>query len=171
LPRRHGNVVCTERFLLAITNCLNFGNPYSPRCIGSSRKPSTGMGEACRAYRHHLLRWNVSFYNESPTASVFPTPVIGMLGLIEDLRHVTGARFRSAGDVIMLIGRTEGHIGGSEYLALEHGQTTGDAPPIDLEFEKKVQRACLEGIASGYIRSAHDCSEGGLACSGRVLHA
>jgi phosphoribosylformylglycinamidine synthase II len=157
------NVACTGAVPLAITNCLNFGNPYKPEVYWQFREAVLGMGEACRAFDTPVTGGNVSFYNESPTSAVFPTPVIGMLGLVEDLRHVTTGRFKGPGDVIFLLGRTGGHLGGSEYLATLHGVTGGDAPDIDLAEEKRLQTLLLDGIRKGLIRSAHDCSDGGLA--------
>ncbi len=171
-PRRGGmiavaesarNVVCSGATPVAITNCLNFGNPYKPEVYWQFKEAVAGMGEACRAFGTPVTGGNVSFYNESPTASVFPTPVIGMLGVVDDLSHVTTAPFKSAGDRIILLGKTRGHIGGSEYLAAVHGVTAGDAPGLDIQQELAVQRTVLEAIKEGIICSAHDCSEGGLA--------
>jgi phosphoribosylformylglycinamidine synthase len=121
------------------------------------------MGEACRAFDTPVTGGNVSFYNEGPNASVYPTPVIGMLGVIEDLRHVTGAAFRDQGDVIILLGETAGQIGGSEYLSVVHNIVAGEPPSLDLGLERRVQSVCLESIRTGMVKSAHDCSEGGLA--------
>jgi phosphoribosylformylglycinamidine synthase II len=157
------NVVCTGALPVAITNCLNFGNPYKPEVYWQFREAVAGMGEACRALNTPVTGGNVSFYNESPTAAIYPTPVIGMLGVLEDLRYATGAAFQSDGDVILLYGRTTGHISASEYLSIIHGIVAGDAPPLDLNTEKRLQGACLEAIHSGLVKSAHDCSEGGLA--------
>ncbi|MGB6123260.1 MAG: AIR synthase-related protein, partial [Bacteroidota bacterium] len=94
---------------------------------------------------------------------VYPTPVIGMVGLVEKLEHATTGRFKDEGDIILLLGVTRGHLGGSEYLSLIHSTIAGDAPQIDLRAEKNLQEACLEGIRNGIVQSAHDCSEGGLA--------
>ncbi|MGA9118735.1 MAG: phosphoribosylformylglycinamidine synthase subunit PurL [Bacteroidota bacterium] len=157
------NVACTGGEPLAVTNCLNFGNPYKPEVYWQFTEAVEGMGEACRVFNTPVTGGNVSFYNESPSAAVFPTPVIGMLGLIEDLGNVTTASFKAEGDTILLLGRNNGHIGGSEYLALFHGQTTGDAPPIDLTEELRLQKCIHELIVKGLVHSAHDCSEGGLA--------
>ncbi len=157
------NVACTGAIPLAVTNCLNFGNPYKPEVYWQFAQAVAGMGEACRAFNTPVTGGNVSFYNESPTTSVFPTPVIGMLGLIEDLGDITTAGFKEAGDVVILLGSNNGHMGGSEYLARIHGLTKGDAPPIDLGFERTLQQ-CLTGlIRKRLVRSAHDCAEGGLA--------
>ena len=157
------NVACTGAVPVAVTNCLNFGNPYKPEVYWQFAEAIAGMGEACRVFDTPVTGGNVSFYNESPTAAVYPTPVIGMLGIIDDLSWVTPAGFRSPGDAILLLGRTSGHIGGSEYLHTIHGRVAGDAPPIDLGEEKRLQEALLELIRAGLVRSAHDCSDGGLA--------
>jgi phosphoribosylformylglycinamidine synthase len=157
------NVVCTGATPVAITNCLNFGNPYKPEVYWQFKEAVEGMGEACRAFDTPVTGGNVSFYNESPTASVFPTPVIGMLGVVDDLNHIATSHFKTAGDRIVLLGMTSGHVGGSEYLSLVHGLTAGDAPPLDLGAELRLQRATLKAIAEGLVQSAHDCSEGGLA--------
>jgi phosphoribosylformylglycinamidine synthase II len=171
-PRRGGmiavaessrNVVCSGATPVAITNCLNFGNPYKPEVYWQFKEAVAGMGEACRAFDTPVTGGNVSFYNESPTASVYPTPVIGMLGVVDDLSHVTTGCFRDAGDRIVLLGETLGHLGGSEFLSLIHGLTMGDAPALDLKREKSVQEAALEAIKEGLVCSAHDCSEGGIA--------
>jgi phosphoribosylformylglycinamidine synthase len=106
---------------------------------------------------------NVSFYNESPTAAVYPTPVIGMLGVMDDIAWATPSGFSTSDDVIVLLGRTDGHVGGSEYLQAIHGLVAGDAPPIHLEGELRLQQTLLKAIREGLVRSAHDCSDGGLA--------
>jgi phosphoribosylformylglycinamidine synthase len=157
------NVVCSGATPVAITNCLNFGNPYKPEVYWQFKEAVAGMGEACRALDTPVTGGNVSFYNESPTASVFPTPVIGMLGVIDDLDHITTAPFKSAGDRVFILGDMRGEIGGSEFLAVIHDMTQGDAPALDLGAEKALQQAALEAIKEGIIASAHDCSEGGLA--------
>jgi phosphoribosylformylglycinamidine synthase len=157
------NVVCSGGVPLAITNCLNFGNPYKPEIYWQFKEAVTGLGEACRAFNTPVTGGNVSFYNESPVAAVYPTPVVGMLGLVEHLKHVTNARFKNEGDIIMLMGVSRGAIGGSEYIHLLHHIVAGDPPEIDLQAERRLQAACLESIAGGLVRSAHDCSEGGLA--------
>lgn len=157
------NVVCTGASPLAITNCLNFGNPYKPEVYWQFKEAVAGIGEACRAFGTPVTGGNVSFYNESPQASVYPTPVIGMLGLIEDVSNVVTSSFKQDGDVIILLGETKGHIGGSEYLKCIHGVVAGDAPALDLSMEKRVQKVCLEAIEQKLVSSAHDCSDGGLA--------
>ena len=176
-PRRGGqiavceaarNVVCAGGRPLAITNCLNFGNPYKPEVYWVFKEAVGGMGEACRALETPVTGGNVSFYNENPEGAVFPTPTIGMLGLVEDAeRHTTRADFKQAGDVIFLLSPSgwqhQSDVGGSEYLATLHGRTSGDAPHLDLDEERAVQEAMLALIQAGLVQSAHDVSDGGLA--------
>lgn len=157
------NVVCAGAQPLAITNCLNFGNPYKPEIYWQFKEAVAGIGEACRAFGTPVTGGNVSFYNESPEGSVYPTPVIGMIGLVEDLSTVVGAEFKDEGDAIIVLGKTTGHLGGSEYLARIHGLVAGDAPELDVEAERSLHRVILEAMKSGMLKSAHDCSEGGLA--------
>ncbi len=157
------NVVCTGAEPLAITNCLNFGNPYKPEMFYLFREAVAGMGEACRVFDTPVTGGNVSFYNESPDSAVYPTPVIGMVGLVENVEHMTTVNFKQAGDLIYLLGETRPEIGGSEFLKQYYGAVMGEAPNIDLEFEKKLQHALLQAIRKGWIRSAHDCADGGIA--------
>ena len=171
-PRRGGmiavaeasrNVVCTGATPLAITNCLNFGNPYKPEVYWQFKEAVAGIAEACKAFNTPVTGGNVSFYNESPSAAVYPTPVIGMLGLIDDISKVVTSSFKDERDVIILLGKSQGHVGGSEYLYSEFGIVAGDAPIIDLDYERRIHAACLEAIDKELLKSAHDCSEGGLA--------
>lgn len=157
------NVVCAGAEPVAITNCLNFGNPYKPEAYWQFREAVRGIGDACRILGTPVTGGNVSFYNESHSGSIYPTPVIGMLGLIENLEHVTTACFKDDGDVILLIGEHATDLDGSEYLSLIHGIVGRDSPRLDLQREKGVQQACLEAMRTGLVKSAHDCSEGGLA--------
>ncbi len=161
------NVVCAGGLPVAITNCLNFGNPYKPEVYWVFKEAVSGMADACRALGTPVTGGNVSFYNENPEGAVFPTPTIGMLGLVEDIhRHATTADFKREGDVIVLLSPGgwvhDNELGGSEYLAYMHGSTAGDAPHLDLEEELAVQRTCLAAIQAGYVASAHDVSDGGL---------
>jgi phosphoribosylformylglycinamidine synthase subunit PurL len=157
------NVACTGGRPLAITNCLNFGNPSKPAVYHQLREAIRGMGEACLALSTPVTGGNVSLYNESSTGAVFPTPVIGMVGLIDDLDRVTRATFASDGDAIVLLGRCTEELGASEYLARIHGITAGAPPKCDLDAEKKLIDTLLEAISAGLVTSAHDCSDGGLA--------
>ncbi len=157
------NVVCTGAKPVAVTNCLNFGNPYDPEIYFQFSETIAGMRDACTILGTPVTGGNVSFYNESPTDRVYPTPVIGMLGIIEDLNLITPSHFVKEGDQIIILGESKGHIEGSEYLAYIHGKIEGQAPPIDLKKEKILQAFLLEAIEKGLIESAHDISEGGLA--------
>ncbi|MEX1054771.1 MAG: phosphoribosylformylglycinamidine synthase subunit PurL [Rhodothermales bacterium] len=162
------NVVCAGGKPVAITNCLNFGNPYKPEVYWVFKEAVAGMGDACRTFETPVTGGNVSFYNENPDGAVFPTPTIGMLGIVEDiLRDVTTTNFKKDGDAVYLLSpagwQHREDIGGSEYLARIHGLTAGDAPHLDLEEEAAVQRKMLELIRSGRVSSAHDVSDGGLA--------
>jgi len=157
------NVACTGARPMAITNCLNFGNPTRPEVFYQFREAVAGMGEACRALGTPVTGGNVSLYNESPFGAVYPTPVIGMVGLIDDLSHVTRATFQRDGEAVLLLGEMGGELGGSEYLATIHGEVLGAPPRCDLDLEKKVIDSLLQAIRAGAISSAHDCSDGGLA--------
>ncbi|HWG35139.1 MAG TPA: phosphoribosylformylglycinamidine synthase subunit PurL [Gemmatimonadaceae bacterium] len=157
------NVACTGARPLAITNCLNFGNPTRPEIFFQFKEAVAGIREACIALDTPVTGGNVSFYNESPTGSVHPTPVIGMLGVIDSLEHITRSTFRNAGDAIVLLGDCTDEIGGSEYLATIHGAIGGSPPACDLDHERNLIATLLEAIRAGVVASAHDCSDGGLA--------
>jgi phosphoribosylformylglycinamidine synthase subunit PurL len=157
------NVVCTGATPLAITNCLNFGNPYNPEVYYQFSEAVRGIGDACRKLETPVTGGNVSFYNQSRDYAVYPTPVIGMLGLIENLDNLTTSHFKNDGDNIYLLGTNHGEIGGSEYLDKIHNQIKGDAPEISLNEEISLQKAVLELISIKLINSAHDIAEGGLA--------
>lgn len=157
------NIVCSGGRPLAITNCLNFGNPYKPEVYYCFTEAVAGMGEACRVLETPVTGGNVSFYNEDPERAVFPTPTIGMVGLVEHVDHITTQWFKDEGDVIFLIGRNTEELGGSEYLHVVHNQTRGPIPQLDLQVEKRLQAVVLDVIQSGKIKSAHDISDGGLA--------
>ncbi len=157
------NVACTGGRPMAITNCLNFGNPKKPEVFFQLREAVFGIGDACRALGTPVTGGNVSLYNENPQGAVFPTPTIGMVGLIADLAHITRSAFRADGDSIVLLGDNTAELGASEYLARVHGLTLGAVPAVDLDHERRLVDALLEAIGSGVVQSAHDCSEGGLA--------
>jgi phosphoribosylformylglycinamidine synthase len=157
------NVVCSGARPLAITNCLNFASPERPEVMWAFSETIDGMAEACRALGTPVTGGNVSFYNETEGEGVYPTPVIGMLGLIEDARHTTTQWFKEAGDVILLLGVTRNDLGATELLSVVAGKASGAVPRLDLEAEKAVQKVCLDAIQAGLVRSAHDCSDGGLA--------
>ncbi len=156
------NIVCSGGVPLGITNCLNFGNPYKPEVYWQFTKSIKGMGDACRFFDTPVTGGNVSFYNESPLSAVYPTPTIGMVGLIENLNNITTSFFKAAGDLIYLLGEDFEELGGSEYLKVIHNKVKGDCPKIDLSLEKKLQETLLGLIQKQLIRSAHDISEGGI---------
>jgi phosphoribosylformylglycinamidine synthase len=171
-PRRGGqiavaeaarNVVCAGAEPLGITDCLNFGNPYDPEIYWQFKEAVLGIGEACRVLGTPVTGGNVSFYNENPEGAVHPTPVIGMLGLVDEFSRVLPSTFQNAGDVIVLLGEIRGEIGGSEYLYQRSGEVLGDAPTMDLRLEKNLQHVTLHLARAGLLASAHDCSEGGLS--------
>jgi len=157
------NVACTGARPMAITNCLNFGNPTRPEVFFQLKEAIAGMGEACRALGTPVTGGNVSLYNESRAGAVYPTPVVGMVGLIESLAHVTRAAFRVDGDTILLLGEMGGELGGSEYLSTIHGLVLGAPPACDVDREKVTIDVVLEAIRQGVVSSAHDCSDGGIA--------
>jgi len=159
------NIICSGGIPLAITNCLNFGNPYKQEVYWQFKEAIEGMGEACRVFDTPVTGGNVSFYNESPNTSVYPTPVIGMVGLIEDLKSITTSYFKDEGDLIYLLGEDHEEIGGSEYLKIIHNLVKGDSPQINLETEKKLQDVLANLIGIRFIKSAHDISEGGIICA------
>ena len=156
------NIVCSGGRPLAITDGLNFGNPMKPENYWQFKKCIEGLSSACRALETPVVSGNVSFYNENPKGAVDPTPMVGMVGLINDVnKHIT-QEFKNKGDVIVLLGENKADLSGSVYLYLVHNQKKGN-PQIDMQTEKSVQKTCLEAIESDIINSAHDCSEGGLA--------
>ncbi len=159
------NVVCSGGEPMGITNCLNFGNPYKPEVYWQFSEVIAGMGDACRSFETPVTGGNVSFYNESPDTAVYPTPVIGMVGLIEDLELITTANFKSSGDIIYLLGDDKFEIGGSEYLAVVHNLVEGNCPEIDLNRESQLHKVVLGLIKNKLINSAHDISEGGFAAA------
>jgi len=157
------NVACTGGRPKAITNNLNFGNPRRPEVYFQLREAVRGMAEACNALDTPVTGGNVSLYNENPRGAVYPTPVIGMVGLIDSLEHITRSQFRAEGDTVILFGEPTAELGGSEYLARIHGVVAGAPPACDLDHERALIDALLESITSGVVDSAHDCADGGLA--------
>jgi phosphoribosylformylglycinamidine synthase subunit PurL len=160
------NVVCSGARPVAITNCLNFGNPYKPEVYWTFKEALGGMGDACRALNTPVTGGNVSFYNENPNGAIFPTPTIGMLGIVDDVekQSMTPA-FKNEGDVIFYLGAERKGLGGTEYLKTIHGLTTGDAPDIDLDLEVKLQNLVLGLIQDQAVNAAHDLSDGGLGAA------
>ncbi|HEV3471321.1 MAG TPA: AIR synthase related protein, partial [Pyrinomonadaceae bacterium] len=164
------NVVCVGARPLAITNCLNFASPERPEVMWSFSEVIDGMAEACRALGTPVVSGNVSFYNETEGRGVHPTPVIGMVGLVEDVRRVVTQWFKREGHLVALFGETAEDLSVSEYAFSVAGRTVEDlraegarVPRLDLERERAVQRAVLRAAEEGLLQSAHDCSDGGLA--------
>ena len=148
---------------LAITDGLNFGNPKNPEIFWQVKQAVLGISEACRALDTPVVSGNVSFNNENPNGAIDPTPVVGMVGVIDDVSKAVSQEFKNEENVIILIGESKEELGGSQYLKVIHNMKRGTAPKLDLMLEKKVQETVLELIGNGFINSAHDCSEGGLA--------
>ncbi|HKR22783.1 MAG TPA: phosphoribosylformylglycinamidine synthase subunit PurL, partial [Pyrinomonadaceae bacterium] len=163
------NVVCVGAKPIAITNCLNFASPERPEVMWSFSEVIDGMAEACTALATPVVSGNVSFYNETEGRGILPTPVIGMVGLIDDVKRTIQPGFKNSGDVIALLGTTQDDLSMSEYAVSVGGATTaeivaaGQVPKLDLERERAVQNACLQAAEAGLLVSAHDCSDGGLA--------
>jgi phosphoribosylformylglycinamidine synthase len=157
------NVTCGGAEPVALTNCLNFGDPTRPEVMWQFAEVVRGMGDACRALGTPVTGGNVSLYNETLGRAIFPTPIVGMLGLLTDIRHATTQWFKGAGDLVYLLGETRDELGASEYLKRLHGREEGRPPALDLSRERAVQEVCRTAIRSGLVRSAHDTSEGGLA--------
>ncbi|WP_339189449.1 phosphoribosylformylglycinamidine synthase subunit PurL [Paenibacillus sp. FSL P2-0121] len=157
------NIVCSGAEPLAITDNLNFGNPEKPDVFWQMERAVDGMAEACRVLDTPVIGGNVSLYNENTTGSIYPTPVVGMVGLVADTDHITTQGFKQEGDSILLLGVTKAELGGSEFQYAVHGVTEGRPPALDLATEKKLLNVVLTSIRGGLVRSAHDLSEGGLA--------
>ncbi|MBC7247688.1 MAG: phosphoribosylformylglycinamidine synthase subunit PurL [Actinobacteria bacterium] len=157
------NVVASGGVPMALTNCLNFGNPERPDIFWQFREAVRGLADAARYLELPVVSGNVSFYNESFGEAIYPTPIVGMVGLIGNMAHRRTMGFPGEGLLVIMLGETLAELGGSEYLKLVHGLTAGKPPSLDLAREKVVQTACIEAIRRGIIRSAHDCSEGGAA--------
>jgi phosphoribosylformylglycinamidine synthase II len=156
------NIVATGARPLAVTDCLNFGNPDRPEVYWQLEEAVSGIAAACRALELPVVSGNVSLYNESEGGAIFPTPVIGMVGLLADYRQRLGAGLKEAGDFVLMVGETRNDLGGSEYMKVVHGKVAGRPPAIDLNREQVVQAFVLEAAAGGLLRSAHDVAEGGM---------
>jgi len=157
------NVACAGARPLAATNCLNFGNPERPSIMWQFARAVEGIGEACRALDTPITGGNVSLYNETDGKAIYPTPVIGVVGLLEHADRVVSRTFKAAGDTIVLLGEGRGELGGSEYLKAAYGLVQGEAPSLDLQAERAIQDLLVQLAAAKLLRSAHDCSDGGLA--------
>ena len=161
------NIVCSGGRPLALTDCLNFGNPTKPEIFWQFTACVKGLKEGCEAFNTPVTGGNVSFYNENPEGAIDPTPLVVMVGQIDKKEHITTQWFKKEGDAVCLLDGLQDDqlagIGGSEYLRRIHDLKTGCPPVMDLKKEKAVQDVLLKAITSGIIRSAHDVSEGGLA--------
>jgi phosphoribosylformylglycinamidine synthase len=157
------NLVCAGAEPAGVTDCLNFANPDKPERYWEFKGCMEGIIEACEKLNLPVVSGNVSFYNESPAGPIYPTPTIGMVGVVNDMEKICSSSFKNSGDVIILLGDNKEELGASEYLKVIHNMVKGDVPVLDLKGEKAVQSACLEAIQKGLVNSAHDCSEGGLA--------
>lgn len=146
-----------------VTDCLNFGNPEKKDRYYYFKNCVKGLADACEFFNLPVISGNVSFYNESPHGSIYPTPTIGMVGIVKDIDRACTHHFKKPGEIIILLGKNREELGGSEYLEVVHNKTGGPVPSLDLELEKNIQQACLTSIQAGIVTSAHDVSEGGLA--------
>ncbi|MGG0789203.1 MULTISPECIES: phosphoribosylformylglycinamidine synthase subunit PurL [Bacillaceae] len=157
------NIICSGAEPLAITDCLNFGNPEKPEIFWQLEKAADGMSEACRSLSTPVIGGNVSLYNETNGEAIYPTPVVGMVGLVSDLQHITTQTFKNESDLIYVVGEAKVEFGGSELQKMLEGKIFGRAPELDLAIEQKRQQQILTAIQKGLVASAHDLSEGGLA--------
>ena len=159
------NLACVGAVPAAVTNNLNFGSPLKPAIYYQLREAVLGMAEACRVFETPVTGGNVSLYNETEGLAIYPTPVIGMVGVVEDVERVCRHAFVQTGERILLLGTNRDELGGSEYLYVFHELVAGEPPRLDLMAERSLQQAILAMIGEGLLSSAHDCAEGGLACA------
>ncbi|HLB34153.1 MAG TPA: AIR synthase-related protein, partial [Chthoniobacterales bacterium] len=157
------NLACSGAVPIGVTDNLNFGNPHKPESFFQLRAAVEGISEGCNAFNVPVTGGNVSLYNESQLASIDPTPTIAMVGRIDDRKHITTQFFKETGDIIFLLGALGNELGGSHYLLVSHGCKEGLPPRVDFQKEKAIHDQLLTLIRKGIVRSAHDCSEGGLA--------
>jgi phosphoribosylformylglycinamidine synthase len=157
------NLACVGARPIGVTNCLNFGNPEKPEVMWQFEEVINGLVEACEAFAIPVTGGNVSFYNDTEGASIYPTPVLGIVGIVADSKKTMSPGFKGEGDLIVLLGENKEELGGTEYLRCLFKLGNGRPPAIDLTKEKRVQKTCLKAIEDGQLRSAHDISEGGLA--------
>jgi phosphoribosylformylglycinamidine synthase II len=157
------NVACAGARPLATTNCLNFGNPERPGIMWQFGEAVAGLGEACRALDVPITGGNVSLYNETDGSAIYPTPTVGIVGVIEHVDRVLTRRFKQSGDVLILLGVGKGELGGSEYLKTVHDMVRGLPPALDLAAERALQALLVTLATERLVHSAHDCSDGGLA--------
>jgi phosphoribosylformylglycinamidine synthase len=157
------NVACAGGIPIGATNCLNFGNPERPEIMWQFAEAVEGLTEACRALDIPITGGNVSLYNETDGQAIYPTPIIGVVGLIEDASRTVSRTFKRAGDAVLLLGKGFGELGGSEYLKTVHDIVSGEPPRLDLDAERSLIALLTRASAAGLLESAHDCSDGGLA--------
>ncbi len=157
------NLACSGARPLAVTDNLNFANPHHPELFWQLRECVEGLAEGCREFNTPVTGGNVSLYNQSPAGPIDPTPTVGMVGLIDDVAHITTQSFKGSGDAVLLVGDLGHELGASHFLKVLHGRKAGRTPRLDFAREKAVQGAVLALIRAGKVKSAHDCSEGGLA--------
>jgi phosphoribosylformylglycinamidine synthase len=157
------NVVAAGATPIGATNCLNFGNPERPEIMGQLVAAIRGMADACRAFDVPITGGNVSLYNETDGQAIYPTPVIGVVGLIEDASLALTSWFKETGDVVVLLGTTRPELGGTEFLQVVHGRAAGRPPALDADAERRLHALVLEAAGRRLLRSAHDPSDGGLA--------
>jgi len=157
------NLACVGARPAGVTNCLNFGNPEKPEIMWQFKEVIEGIAEACEKFEIPVTGGNVSFYNETEGASVYPTPVLGVVGIVEDISRAASPGFKNKGDAVVLLGENKEELGASEYLKCLFNLEKGLPPQIDLNQEKNIDELCLEAISRGIVESCHDVSEGGLA--------
>ena len=157
------NVACAGAVPIGATNCLNFGNPERPEIMWQFAHAVDGIAEACRALEIPITGGNVSLYNETDGQAIYPTPVLGVVGLLEDATRLLTRVFPADGLEIVLLGGAAGELGGSEYLKMAHGLVRGRPAAVDLDRERALQTLLVEAARDGLVRSAHDCAEGGFA--------
>jgi phosphoribosylformylglycinamidine synthase len=157
------NVACAGAEPIGATNCLNFGNPERPEIMWQFGRAVEGITAACKALEIPITGGNVSLYNETDGKAIYPTPVLGVVGVIEDASKVLGRSFRGTGDAIVLLGQSRHELGGSEYVKVVHDLIAGEPPNVDLQAERALQQLLASASRDGLLRSAHDCAEGGLA--------
>jgi len=157
------NVACAGGEPIGATNNLNFGNPERPEIMWQFAEAVRGIGDACRALEVPITGGNVSLYNETEGRAIYPTPVLGVIGLLDDAEATCTRTFKQPGALVVMLGDNRGELGGSEYLARLHGTVRGVPPALDLARERALQRLVIDLIRAGAVQSAHDCAEGGLA--------
>jgi phosphoribosylformylglycinamidine synthase len=156
------NLACTGARPIGVTNCLNFGNPERPAIFAQLQESVRGLADACRAFELPVVSGNVSLYNETSERNILPTPVVGMVGLLDDLARRCPAGFQEEGDLVFLLGETREELAASQYWSLLGAKPEGRPPMVSLEMERRLQAALLDSIGRGVLRSAHDVSDGGL---------